>query len=659
MNGAASKNRYEIIQEIGRGGMGSVYKAYDNKLQRFIALKVLASHYNLKRFAAEYTAMAKLNHPNIVRLFECGDSPQPFLAMEYIEGQTLTRYSQKLNRTDLIDLFIKICEALAYAHSRKIIHRDIKPSNIMVDKNGQPKVMDFGLVKFTEGESISASGEILGTPTYMSPEQVNGKCTPKSDIYSIGATLYEILTGQKMYSGTVQNIIVQVLHKNPVPPRQISSEICPYLEAICLKCISRNPRRRYKNFKQLVQELKNLQNNKPILAKKYTSWDTAKKLFIQHKVIFASIFIVFVVLVGSVLILMDALADKAKANEELQANIKIKEEFLESTVQFYRLVQKSKYADLFFEEELVKPLVTTLSKPENLPLIEKYELFGPILFDSSTQKDTLELALQYYNNFIAKNPNKAVTYNNRGNIFFKLNQYDKALEDYNKAISLNDTYFEAYNNRGNMYFHLERYQEALVDYNTAEKMRPNDPKLCYNFGKVYIVQKKFDIAKKYLSKVLASNPSDAPSYCWRGFIHHKQRKFRLALVDYNKAIALENSYATAFFYRGELYISLGNFDLAQKDFSSAIAIYPNYVEAYSSRGSVLYMQGKHKLAENDLNKALQLDNKSKNAYHYRGLVYAAQNKLRLALQDWENAIHYGVPRSQLQSEIDKVRKMLK
>lgn len=660
MESAQSKNRYDILEEIGSGGMGVVYKAYDNKLQRFVALKVVDTHHNLKRFAAEYTAMANLNHPHIVQFYECGESPQPFLTMEYIDGQTLADYDKsKINRRFIIDLFIKVCEALAYAHSKDIIHRDLKPSNIMIDNDGQPKIMDFGLVKIMEGESISVQGEILGTPTYMSPEQVKGKCTKKSDIYSIGATLYELLTHKKIYEGSVQYIVVQILRGTPIPPRQISPKICPYLEAICMKCISRNPRKRYRNFKELAQEFKNLQNNKPILAKKYTSWDATRTLIVRHKVIFTSILMVFIILTSSVFILLHVIAAKEYANTQLQENIKSKEELIASTFEFFDRIQDSKYADLFFDKKLIEPFRKVFSKPENLKLISNHVFFTGVIFDLASDKKSLEVAVQHYNEQIEKYPNEAVLYNNRGNVFFKLGLYAKALEDYNKAITLNISHYSAYNNRGNVHFFFRRYEVALADYKTAIRLNSNDAKAHYGMGKTYVMMNNLPLAKKYFSSALAINPNYTEAFSWRGYVHHKLSEFSAALNDYNETILRNSSHVVTLFYRGELYVLLGRFKLAEKDFSAAIAVDHQYASAYASRGNVRYIQQKFTQAKHDLDKALMIDSKHKKAYYYRGILYEKQNKLRLALQDWENAIHYGMPESELRSLIDKAKKMLK
>ena len=264
--------RYQILKELGRGGMGAVYKVFDQHLKRTVAMKVIFEQYS-ERFSMELETMARLQHPNIIQLFEYGLSPQPFFIMEYIEGITLGEYceKQKVCEAQLIDLFIQICEAMCEAHGQKILHRDLKPSNIMVC-GGQIKVMDFGLAKEIGGEKLSRTGDIVGTPVYMAPEQLEGKASQQSDIYSIGATLYEVLTNRQLYQGASDlNIIIQIHEKNPIVPRDLNPDISPYLEAICLKCLMKKPEKRYRSAQALLREFKNLKNNRPIIAKKYIS----------------------------------------------------------------------------------------------------------------------------------------------------------------------------------------------------------------------------------------------------------------------------------------------------------------------------------------------------------------------------------------------------
>lgn len=300
--------KYIIESELGRGGMGVVYKAYDLQLQRHVALKILINinQKSIRRLQNESVAMANIDHPNITRFYEFGSSPQPHFAMEFIEGTTLKTLiiQKKVKQLFLINILITICNCLQEIHDKKILHRDLKPENIMIAKDGTPKIMDFGLAKFTNDHAsdLSKTGDIVGTVHYMAPEQISGNVGIASDIYAIGATMYEALTFQKLFDGVSQaNLIFQVLQVNPVPPREINPKISVALEEVCLKCIAKKPEMRYRNFRQLsnrlseIKELRKsgLSNTSQKVpsrnVEKLTEWTIIHKLHIILALFFISL----------------------------------------------------------------------------------------------------------------------------------------------------------------------------------------------------------------------------------------------------------------------------------------------------------------------------------------------------------------------------------
>lgn len=267
---------YEILEILGKGGMGVVYKAKDIKLGRLVALKCIreesANEEWKKRFLREAQLNASLDHPNIVRVLESSDQPKPYIAMEYLQGRPLSALIQEglLSIQQKVEIFRQICEAIEYAHRQKIIHRDIKPANIMVLNNGTVKVMDFGLAKNLDvSQSFSHVGQIMGTPKYMSPEQARGKKVDKrTDIYALGAVFYEMLTHRTPYDGnTIYQILLQIAEKDPIPPRELNPEIPQDLQTITLKCLEKKAERRYYSTRVLCKDLELFLANKPIQAK--------------------------------------------------------------------------------------------------------------------------------------------------------------------------------------------------------------------------------------------------------------------------------------------------------------------------------------------------------------------------------------------------------
>ncbi len=268
-----SLGRYKIIKEIGRGAMGVVYQGYDPKIDRIVALKTirkdrLAESRNVEdlvmRFQKELRATGKLVHPNIIVIYDTGeDEERAYIAMEYIEGDTLEDLIQKGIRfpmEKIIDIIDQICEGLEYTHRQGIVHRDLKPSNIMLVQGEKVKIADFGISKAVGAASspLTQAGILLGTPSYMSPEQIDGtEINGRSDLFSLGIILYQLLTGEKPFVGdSIPTLLYNIVNKDPTPPSQIDSSIPPLFDDVITKALAKNPDKRYRRAKDFVEDLK-------------------------------------------------------------------------------------------------------------------------------------------------------------------------------------------------------------------------------------------------------------------------------------------------------------------------------------------------------------------------------------------------------------------
>jgi serine/threonine protein kinase len=272
MIGTLLGNRYELLEQIGEGGMAIVYKAKCHLLDRYVAVKVLKEEFNndedfVEKFKNEATAAASLSHTNIVNIYDVGSENNiNYIVMEYVNGKTLKRIIKenvRLSYSKTINIAIQIASALECAHKNNLIHRDIKPHNILVTEEGIAKVADFGIAKVANSMTITNSSQIIGSAHYFSPEQAKGGFVDcKTDIYSLGIVMYEMVTGKVPYDAdSAVSVAIKHIQEPAVPPKQIIWDIPESLNRLILKAIEKEPIKRYQSAKEMLNDLNRIKQN--------------------------------------------------------------------------------------------------------------------------------------------------------------------------------------------------------------------------------------------------------------------------------------------------------------------------------------------------------------------------------------------------------------
>jgi tetratricopeptide (TPR) repeat protein len=434
-NEARSFGDYELLEEIARGGMGVVYRARQRSANRIVALKMilagqLASPADVQRFRAEAEAAANLDHPQIVPIFEVGEhGGQHFFSMKFIQGGNLAEWiaDSRLKiagfQKHAASLVALVARAVHYAHQRGVLHRDLKPSNILLQvperaeqaaitngRSATPLITDFGLVKKVEGDQgVTQSGAIVGTPSYMAPEQARSEktLTTAADVYSLGAILYQCLTGvPPFHAGTPLDTILQVLEREPDPPRSLSAHVDPDLETICLKCLQKEPVKRYGSAEALAEDLERWLSGEPISARPVSSAERLWRWCRRNRTVAALLGLLFLVVSGALVsttgLWLQANQQRVLAQKEGAAATQARdqaEKNLELAQQNFALAQKA-----------VEGTTTRIAEDSRLRESDLHRL----------RRDLLASAVPYYEDFVRQQSDDPKLQAQRGRAYWRL-----------------------------------------------------------------------------------------------------------------------------------------------------------------------------------------------------------------------------------------------
>ncbi len=630
-------DRYKLLEEIGRGGMGTVYMAQQiEPVRRRVALKVINpgmdSREVIARFEAERQALAMMDHPNIARVLDAGTTKlgHPYFVMDLVRGLPITEYCEKheFSIEHRLRLFIDLCQAVQHAHQKGIIHRDLKPSNAHVThRDGEPvvKVIDFGVAKaltqeLTERTLYTQFSQLIGTPLYMSPEQADRygiDVDTRSDVYSLGVLLYELLTGTTPFDrdelskagidGTRQMICevdppcpsmrlstlkaaddstLEIHREQELKRRKLASTLRGDLDWIVMKALEKNRDDRYQSANELALDIQRYLGGEPVEARPPTKFTKLVKWARRNRALSigvaasaATIAIVsFGVLIWSNLVITQERNDKARALEERTEALQRADASMQQLVDLY-----------------LRALLMVGGEPQ----LQRY------------QASFLSDALDFYDVLLKEQPDNPELFLFRANIHWGLGNWESAIRDYTTHMKqLSDVQSNSaphYAYRGNSYIQLHRYEEALADLDIAIELEPDN----------------------------------SLAWSYRAYTHFELGNERLALADSDRAVSLAPNVSGHWCTRGSIHYEMGSYDQAMADLDRAIELAPNYYVARVWRGRTLYQLGRYEEALVDLYRAARSLIEDATGRRHLGSAHFKLKNYDAALTDYRKAVALG------------------
>lgn len=623
---------YEIVEEIGRGGMGIVFAARHLRLKRQVALKVLPALLGavrpdaIGRFEREATVLAHLQHTNIIPVFDFGQVDGTlYYTMPLIVGRSLRDILSEINETGAIDMVVdsptesptttrigssagtdrlyyrrvaewmaEVADALDYAHERGVIHRDIKPSNLLLAADGRMMISDFGLARANGAATLTVSRTLLGTARYMSPEQVDeeaaGPVDRRCDVYGLGATMYEMLAMRPMFAGIDDREVLNcVLNKEPLPPHRFVPRVPRELETICIKAVDKNPAQRYATAKDLAADLRRWLLGMPILARRPSLPARAMKFVRRRRLPTALAVMLMIVLVAAGFLYAGYRTSHRQA-------IDVKEFAESQAVQVLKLeAQNELFRHGRYADALAKIDQALAIEPDSLKLKISRARVLRHLKRPAEAVTLLEEILQRKPDSWASHISLALAYRNLGND-------EKA----------------AYHNQ----------QVAQMNPNTAEALYARA-----------VEEKDPHKAVELLTKALELKPDDTtPLLINRSWRYFALKQYDAMLMDILQVAGAHPNWAFVQAQRGTALFHLGRYAEAERAYSRSIELDPDQPSAWSNRGSARIMMGRVSEALADVNEALRRDPDFALAYYMRAKAKADLGKLEEAILDCDRAI---------------------
>ncbi|TEU19216.1 MAG: serine/threonine-protein kinase [Anaerolineales bacterium] len=656
--------KYRLIERLGRGGMAEVYRAYQPRLERDVAVKVMLGYLAedekfVGRFEREAKAVAALHHPHIVQIYDSDvEDDVYYMVMEYIGGETLKARLKRLNAErkrmsldDVARIFRALCDALDYAHAQGCIHRDIKPANVMFD--GERLVLtDFGIASIVGGTRYTASGAMVGTPAYMSPEQGQGDPGDvRSDVYSLGIILYEMVTGRLPYDAdTPLAIVLKHLNEPLPPPSQVRADVPLTVERVILKALAKSPDDRYQSAGALAEALEAAVESAEVPAEALPPLreprvaaappaPVAEPAPPRRQMLWALVGVAALAVVALAVAALLILPDRGGEAEPTVSPTKAASST--DAVAHYEAGVVAFHEEGDYETALREFTQAIEADPE---FAEAYYQRG-IVYAEDDQPIAAEADLSQA---IALQPDLVEAYYERGYLYlYDLDRAEDALADYTAAIELNSEFVEAYVDRARCYlWYGDDHEQALADLDHALELDPDLAEAWGLRGEVYFWREEYDLARPGLTRAVELDPEDTWAWAMLGSSHYWMGEYEEAIASYDEALQLEPGELDLYYHRAFASFEMGNLDAVLEDLNKVLLLEPEHSGAYYGRGRLHAAAGRYEEAIADFTEVMK-DKEQEYEWPYfpedspyldRALAYQALGRTEEALADLDMLI---------------------